>query len=365
MASSQRTAAYDEKPPGLMAYLHLAARVLCACLFLASASFAQQQASPAASPPESQAIRVSTELVKIDAIVLDKHKNFAEGLEQKDFRVLVDGVEQPVVFFSPVDAPAQVLVMVETSPAVYLIHKQHLIAAYALLQGLAPEDQVALVTYSQSAQALMGFTTDKAALAAALGQIQYTLGSSQLNFYDSVSSVLDWMNSSGGKKAVVLLTTGLDSSPPARWDALLQKLRQTDATIFPVALGGSLRNYDAEKSKLSKKTGKSAASNAPPEDQSANPLSFEKANEALLSMAGITGGRAYFPASENDFAPMYREIAAYLRHQYVLGIEPAHDGGYHALSVEILDANGQPLTAPAKKPEYQVLARQGYQAPKP
>ena len=279
--------------------------------------------------------------------------------------MLVDGVEQPVVFFSPVDAPAQVLVMVETSPAVYLIHKQHLIAAYALLQGLAPDDQVALVTYSQSAQALMGFTTDKTALTAALGQIQYTLGSSQLNFYDSVSAVLDWLAATSGKKAVVLLTTGLDSSSPARWDALVQELHQTDATIFPVALGGSLRNYDAMKSKSSKRAGKSAASNAQPEDRSANPLSFEKANEALLSIAGITGGRAYFPANENDFVPMYREIAAYLRHQYVLGIEPRHDGQYHTLSVEILGSNGQPLTAPAKKPEFQVLARQGYQAPNP
>ncbi|MGH9706484.1 MAG: VWA domain-containing protein [Candidatus Acidiferrales bacterium] len=365
MAAVRSTPARVSKRQGLKASLHGPAWVFCVCLFLASASFAQQQNSSPASRPDGQAIRVSTELVKIDAIVLDKHKNFAEGLAQKDFRVLVDGVEQPVVFFSPVDAPAQVLVMVETSPAVYLIHKQHLVAAYALLQGLAAEDQVALVTYSQSAQALMGFTTDKAALAAALGQIQYTLGSSQLNFYDSVSAVLDWMASSGGKKAVVLLTTGLDSSPTARWDALLQKLRQTAATIFPVALGGSLRNYDAKKSKSTKKNRESAAPAATLEDQAANPLSFEKANEALLSIAGITGGRAYFPSSENDFVPMYREIAAYLRHQYVLGIEPAHDGEYHTLSVEILDGEGRPRTAPAKKPEYQVLARQGYQAPKP
>lgn len=365
MASSRRPADCHNKPPAFKASFHLSARVFCALLFLAGSSFAQQEPSSAASTPESQTIRVSTELVKIDAIVLDKHKNFAVGLAQKKFRVLVDGVEQPVVFFTPVDAPAQVLVMVETSPAVYLIHKQHLIAAFALLQGLAPEDQVALVTYSQSPEALMGFTTDKTALAAALGQIQYTLGSSQLNFYDSVSAVLDWLASSGGKKAVVLLTTGLDSSPPARWDALLQKLRQTDATIFPVALGGSLRNYDAKKSKSFKKNGKSAAPSAPPEDQAANPLSFEKANQALLSIASVTGGRAYFPASENDFVPMYREIAAYLRHQYVLGIEPVHDGQFHALSVEILDGEGKPLTAPTKKPEYQVLARQGYQAPKP
>ena len=364
MAALRRAAACNKRPPAPKVSLLLRACVLAPFVLFPLLTLAQQQSPPPAQPVP-QAIRVSTELVKIDAIVFDKHKNFAAGLAQNDFRVLVDGVAQPVVFFSPVDAPAQVLVMVETSPAVYLIHNQHLIAAYALLQGLAPEDQVALVTYAQSPQGLMGFVTNKSALAAALGQIQYTLGTGQLNFYDSVSTVLDWLAASGGKKAMVLLTTGLDSSSPARWDALVQKLRQTDVTIFPVALGGSLRNYGAKKSKSSKKAGKSAASNAPLDDQTASPLSFEKANEALLSLAGITGGRAYFPVTANDFAPMYREIAASLRHQYVLGIEPRHDGQYHLLSVEILDAHGQPLTAPAKRPEFQVLARQGYQAPGP
>ena len=297
--------------------------------------------------------------------VLDKGGNFIGGLAQKDFRILDGGVSQPIVYFSPVDAPAQVLVLVETSPAVYLIHNEHLIAAYALLDGLAAEDQVALVTYDQTPHAILGFTPDKPALIAALGQIQYTLGTAQLNFFDSISGVVEWLSPIHGKKALVILSTGLDSSPPARWEALAQKLRADDVVIFPVALGGSLRQASGKKKKPAKNArdgGEQAQASVQGLD---NPLSFAKADAALHSLAKITGGRAYFPVSAKEFAPIYREIASALRHQYVLGIVPTQDGRSHPITVQVLDANGRPPVPGARSLEYRVFAREGYLAPGP
>ena len=60
----------------------------------------------------------------------------------------------------------------------------------------------------RSPRAVLDFTPNKSALLAALGQIQYTIGMDQLNLYDSVSAVLDWLGPSAGKKTLVLLTTG-------------------------------------------------------------------------------------------------------------------------------------------------------------
>ena len=79
-----------------------------------------------------------------------------------------------------------------------------------------------------------------------------------LNFYDSISGVLDWLGPATGKRALVLLTTGLDSSAPARWDALVRKLRSEDVVIFAVALGGSLRGDNTKKTKMKKNGSKSA-----------------------------------------------------------------------------------------------------------
>jgi Ca-activated chloride channel homolog len=324
----------------------------------ALASHAQESAPPAAKP-----LQANTEFVKVDASILDKQGNFVGGLVRSNFRVLDNGAEQPIEFFAPVEAPAQIVLMIETSPAVYLIHNQHLTAANALLEGLAADDEVALITYDQAPQSIQTFTRDKSALLAALGGVQYTIGMGDLNFYDSISAVLDWMGPATGKRAIVVLTTGLDSSPPARWDALVRKLHGEDAVIFSVALGGQLRGEANKKSKKYAAKPRAGETEAPPESGSS--AAFAKADVALLALAKITGGRAYFPQSAKDFLPMYHEIASALRHQYVLGIAPAHDGQVHVLTVQVMDANGQPMTAPARKPAYRIFAREGYVAPGP
>lgn len=319
-------------------------------LFLVVTSPALQAQTPVV--PEQQPLRVATDIVKINVSAMANSGDFIAGLAQKNFRVLDNGSEQPITFFASADSPAQILVMVETSPAVYLIQNEHISAAFALVQGLAADDQVALVTYSQEPHAVLAFTADKTALTTALEQLQYTLGMGQLNFFDSISTVLDWIAPLPGKKALVLLTTGLDSSPPARWDALVQKLRTQDVVIFPVALGGSLRHP------LDKKKRPGA-----PANESA--LSFQDADRALFALADMTGGNAFSPMTPKDFFPVYHEIAAALRHQYLLGIAPAHDGKFHPLSVQVLDDAGQPAPKEGKNSIYRVFARPGYLAPGP
>ena len=312
-----------------------------------------QETQPLSPTP----LQVTTELVKLDISVTDGHGQFLAGLPPDDFRVLDDGVAQPIQVFAPVEAPADILVLIETSPAVYLIANEHLVAAYALLDGLGPEDQVALATYDQAPRALLPLTADKRMLLAALGQVQYVVGNTEMNLYDSLSTALDWLEPATGKQALVVLTTGIDSSPPARWDALVQKARTRGVVIFPVALGGSLR---AVPSKKTKKGG-------------APPSVFAKGYAALNSLASITGGRAYFPESAKDFPAIYGEIAAMLRHQYVLGISPMRDGKFHSLAVEVLHnappneaipkAQGAKGIKGAKEGSYHVFVRQGYQAP--
>jgi len=113
---------------------------------------------------------------------------------------------QPLTHFAPVESPAQVLVLVETSPAVYLIHQQHLQAAYTLLEGLAADDRVALGTYDGAARLVLRLTENKLAIAQALHALHYNLGMGQLNLFDGLRAALAWLAPLPGKKAIVLLT---------------------------------------------------------------------------------------------------------------------------------------------------------------
>ena len=336
------------------------------CVALGLAPFSDLFPLVFARPARQEVLQTKAELVKLDVSVADKQGNFLAALTQSDFRILDNGVERPVTFFMPVDAPAQVLVLIETGPAVYLIHSEHLAAAYALLDGLDSRDQVALAAYDDAPRQILPFTSDKSLLLSALGGIQYNIGMGELNFYGSLSQVLDWLTQVPGKRAIVLLGTGLDSSQPSRWGALADKVRRDDVVIFPVALGGSLRSPTPEKSKGKKPPQQRSDSNVQPLTPN-NPVSFARADQDLRALAAMTGGRAYFPDSRDDFVSIYREIAAMLRHQYVLGFAPAHDGQYHSLSVELVSApaNDRPSKSRNKNPEYRIFSRAGYLAPAP
>ena len=299
--------------------------------WLLAAPLAWSQPPPATSQEPEAQIAVRVDLVNLDVTVTDARGNYVRNLTRDRFRILDEGQPQPITHFTPVEAPAQVLLLVETGPAVYLIHRQHLAAAHLLLDGLAADDSVALATYDSEARLVAPFTLDKRALQSQIAGLRYNLGRSQLNFSGSLAAALDWLAQTPGKKSVVLLTTGLDDGPPARWDALAEKLRASEAAIFPVALGGELRDPPKKNQPVS-----------PDALQVAE--SFAEASRRLEEIAALTGGRAFFPRQAKDFDAIYQQIATILRHTYRLGFTPpARDGRFHRVFVQMLDDHGRVL----------------------
>jgi VWFA-related protein len=301
-----------------------------------------------ASPPPQIAVRV--DLVTVPVTVTGSHGEFVGGLERKNFRLLVDGAEQPIEYFTPEQEPAQVLLLVETGPAVYLLRREHIFAAAELLGNLAPGDRIAVANYSDAPGLLMGFTPDRRAAVAALQEMSYGLGNAQLNFYDSLALAVDWLKTEAGKQAIVVLTTGLDSSPAGRWELLDEKLQHSNVLVLPVALGGELRG-DKRKNAATKNVGT---------------LSFAESDRALEAIAAATGGYAFFPRTERDYQDAYLRIAALLGHEYNLGFAAQQqDARYHAISVEVVDDQGRVFNGKDRKPEYRVNTRRGFLASPP
>lgn len=326
------------------------------CAFSNPSTQAGQEPTEQAPGP----IQSASDLVAVDVSVLDHKGNFYPGLSQNDFRVLDNGEEKPIQFFAPVEAPADVLILMETGPAVFLIHDQHLLALSSLLEGLSPDDQAGLFAYADTVGEVVPFTSDKNALRRSINDSQYVVGMDHLNFYDAIRAVMDRFPPGSGKKAIVALSTGLDDSPDGHWDLLERKLRTNDVVIFAVGLGGPLRgDAPAKPGKKSKRK-----SGAAPADSGPTPA-FAHADVVLRSIAQITGGRAYFPQTPDDYLPAYREIAAALRNQYVLGIAPDHDGSFHKLEIDVLDPAAEKHKSKAREstPLFRTFYREGYLAP--
>jgi Ca-activated chloride channel family protein len=304
------------------------------------------QDAPASLPQAQEPLKSRAELLVVQASVEDRQGNFRADLSRSQFRIFDDGVEQEIAIFASVESPAHVAVLIETSPAVYLIQGYHIAASYALLDGLSSDDQVALATYDQTTRLVLDLTSSRTAITRALDSLQYFLGMGDLNFFDAVNKTVAWLPAGIEKKALVVLSTGLDTSTQERWNALERRLETSDVSVFTVGLGGPIRKF---KSKKPDRSNKSA---------------FERADAALRDIARITGGRSYFPASADEFVRVYGEISAQLRHQYLIAYAPpAHDGRVHAIEVRVLDNRGKVLGSTGSANGLRVFARQSYLAP--
>ncbi|MGA9058076.1 MAG: VWA domain-containing protein, partial [Terriglobia bacterium] len=95
-----------------------------------------------------------------------------------------------------------------------------------------------------------------------------------------------------------------------------------------------------------------------------------QARNALNTIASYSGGRAYFPRFQGELPGMFEQINGQLRTQYGLGFvptDPARDGRFHKLKVDLVDDQGNPLRIVGPKGKvvkYRVVAREGYYAPK-
>ena len=317
--------------------------ILVAALLLPGVSLVAQE--PAAQAPKS--IRVEVDRVNVGVIVTDAKGNFVEGLGREDFQILESSVVQPITDFAPVDTPAEVLLLLEAGPAVYLLEDSHLFVANALLSGLSPGDRVAIAAYNDAPTAILDYTADKPTVENALDGIQFNLGFGNLNLAASLNTVLDWLGRVSGKNSIVLISTGVDTSPVGAIEALLARLETSDVRIFAISTSGPLRH------------GKKGTAEQILETQQA----FQQADAWLQTLAAASGGRAYFPESPKAFEETYRQIAQLVRHEYSLAfLPPSADGAAHAIDVKVVPGGNKAKNGSA---DYRIDHRKGYRAPKP
>jgi VWFA-related protein len=317
------------------------------------------QTPPTAQTPpsvqQSEPIRVSVDRVNVSVVVTDSSGKFAEGLQREDFRIFDNGIEQPITDFLNVEEPAQALVLIEAGPAVYLLEGSHLRAAQEFLSGLSPDDRVALVKYADAPQDLVDFTANKQTVAAAFDQLGFNLGFGSLNLSASLSKVLDWLTFVQGKKTIVLLSTGVDTSATKQIQNLLNRLQTSDVRVLAVSLIGDLRNPQPPSKKKS-----------PSPKVAFTSQQFAEADMLLRQIAQTTGGQAYFPANSNELPAVFARIAQIVRHEFSLAfIPPTHDGAIHSLEVRVSAESGQAASQSGVATPYRADCRHAYLAPTP
>jgi VWFA-related protein len=318
---------------------------------------APSQPSQAAPPPQQQqqqqppsggyTMSVTIPVVNLDVVVTDENGNPITNFKQENFRVLEDGAPQTITNFGSTNAPITIVMLLEFSQlggGLFAYNGMNWAAGF--LSQLKPTDWVALMTYSMNTQVEVDFTHDPNAILQSLSTLMFP-PFHEANMFDAISDTLDRLKDVKGKKAILLMGSGLDTFSRLTLDKMMSRMKETDVTFFSISTAGA-NNFGGQ-----------------PES-----MNFLQAQNELRTFAQLTGGRAWFPNFDGEIPGILQQIAASLRNQYSLAYTPTNralDGKYRKIKVEMVAPDGGPLTVldqKGKKVKYVIYARAGYTAPK-
>jgi VWFA-related protein len=307
--------------------------------------------APQAQTAPGFSISVTVPVVSVDVVVTDNNGNYLKDLKKENFRITEDGAVQTITNFAPSEAPITIVLLVEFSKLGYQFFTYNAVNwAAGFLGTLKPNDWVALETFNMRSNVEVDFTHNREELIQGLSSL-YFPPFSESNIFDAVSDVLDRIKDVKGKKAVLVLASGIDTFSRLTLDQTLKRIRETDATIFTVGV--------AEQFFINQAPG-----------QFGQQLTYIQAQNQLKTFAAMTGGRSWLPRFDGEIPSIMQEVATSLRNQYSMAYSPTNealDGKYRKIKVDLLAPDGGPLTVlneKGKKMKFQVYARQGYTAPK-
>lgn len=281
--------------------------------------------TPPPSPPDrrgesgaDEVIRVNTALVSLPVIVSDREGRYIPNLRSDDFEVLEDGVEQQIAHFATVETPFTVALLLDTSGSARLRLREMQEAAISFVEQLRPGDRVAIISFGEKVEVQAGPTNDREFLRRAIRSVP--VGNST-PLYDAVDLVLRQLfNRVVGRKAVVLLTDGLDNgSVAATYEGSLHNAEELDVLIYPVQYDPFVEEVKVIATTLNRLPEIRRERVYPP---GFNAKEYEKAGRYLREMALGTGGRYYHADSTAAIKSTFARIAEELRFQYSIGYYP-------------------------------------------
>jgi len=337
-------------------------------------------------------VRVETQLVTVPAVVTDRTGRPLAGLRAENFVVLEDGKAQRVTNFATTEAPFEIALLLDTSGSTReelgLIRD----AANAFISALRPGDRVGIVAFKNAPRngsplamvdVLSGLNSDRQALRAAIENLGTSNGTP---FYDGLGRVADQVfrdpprEEMRGRRAVVALTDGVDSSSDSGYEDARAKLARAGVASYFIQV--NTEDYvedrllkdcqDDGRLTLSAKQLERFRQLFAPQAQKEDYQDFCRlgqfermdisrqlynlARKEMSEMAHASGGKAFAAGSVQEARAAFAEVANEIGTQYSLGYYPSNktrDGRFRQIKVEIRGVK-----------DASVRAREGYFAPK-
>ena len=302
--------------------------------------------------------KADASVVNVDVAVLDNKGNPIPKIPRGNFRILEDNVPQTISQYSIGQAPMTVALVIEFS-ARYQQYwsagwRDTLYASYGFVQTLRPDDYLAVIAYDLRTDILCDFTNDHGKIQEALSRLRIP-GFSESNMFDALSDTADRMQKIEGRKAILLITSGIDTFSKLTYDKARTSLQESGVPVYSIGILQLARTMAESRGTL----------------RGSQEMDFLQGDNELRTFAKETGGQAFFPRFPAEMPGAFAAINQALRNQYQLGYSPtnqAKDGKFRKITVQLVNpATNEPLRVTDEKGKpikYQIVAKAGYTAPR-
>jgi len=295
------------------------AALAAACACLAATLAAQQQGK----------FRAGVELVSLNVTVTEGTK-YVMGLEQDAFEVFEDGVKQTITFFSRIQQPIALAILLDTSNSMEENLSTAQEAATGFVRRMHKEDAIEVIEFNSQVRIAQPFTNDVAGLERAIRQSTVNGSTSLYNaIYVSLNELKKERARSADeirRQAIVVLSDGDDTSSLVEYDVVLDLAKRSETAIYAIGL----RQAEIGRPK------------------------FREAEFVLRQLSQETGGRVFFPTTIAELPKIYEQISEELASQYSIAYtsrNPMRNGAWRRVDVRV------------NRPGLAARTRRGYYGP--
>ncbi len=284
--------------------------------FVLAAATSRAGPAPAKDHPASAPVfPTRLEEVHLTVVVRDSAGRLVPNLKPEDFVVLENGRPQKVQLFGRAVEPGQeealsldLGLLLDTSASMLQELKLSQEAAVRFLESIPRARDLVTIFFDNDIRISRYNSENQQGL---FERIADTKGGGDTALYDSISVYLSRVQDSSGRKILVLFTDGEDTRSALGLSEVLQLIRASGVTIYPIAF---------------------TAGFAPGSSRAL------RSKSVLEQMAELTGGQVFTPRSSKDLAGIYIRILDELKAQYVLGYvsdDQTRDGKFRHLKVDV------------------------------
>jgi len=308
----------------------------------ACAGFGQESNTPVVPQEHTPVFHQNVNLVNLFFNVKDKHGALIPGLTQNDFEVLEEGKAQTIKYFSAeTNQPLTLGILIDSSLSMRkMLPEEQVIAGDFLRHVVTDKDLAFVISFDISVDLLQDLTSNVRLLRAGLdrakvnigggggagipgiGQGPFPVGTPKGTLlYDAIYlGSSDILSKQVGRKAMVILTDGVDQGSRTRLREAIEAAQKADVICYVLLLFDPAYGSDMHD---------------------------------MSQVAEQTGGRAISVGRPDKLGKAFDDISNELRSQYSIGYTPVnakHDGTFRRIEVKSHEG-------------YKIQSRKGYYAP--